>query len=208
MRRATACRLRWVSRTTVWSTAFFPHNGRAYSSSTRTEPVGRFAEVLEWNSLVQDSALEPRYLLAFLFEFDLSEISPFLRSAENNTIEIWQDMLEEGIRPALSTYFRVIKGLMRTNRLSELLYFFQDMKHRGFLPTTGLYNMAIYACGNAKEIEKAYVFSSFWDEGILTCMHYRYALYEEMERYQVPRELATYGSLLRACARCGEFERA
>ena len=98
-------------------------------------------------------------LIAFVFELGLSEFFPFLRSAENNTIEIWQDMLEEGIQPALSTYFRVIKGLMRTNRLSELLYFFQDMKHRGFLPTTGLYNMAIYACGNAKEIEKAYVFS-------------------------------------------------
>lgn len=104
--------------------------------------------------------------------------------------DVYEDMQLDGVRPIRNTFHTLITGCMKSQRLQDAVYFFDEMKAMGLQPDIVLYNCIISTCGQANQIERAFQVAA------------------EMEATGIKPTDRTFLALLNACGTAGRVEEA
>eukprot|EP00897_Mesotaenium_endlicherianum_P008385 jgi/Mesen1/7575/ME000392S06834 len=104
--------------------------------------------------------------------------------------DVYEDLLMDGLQPDRDTFHLAIPACMRTNRLQDAFYFFEEMKSTGMVPDLSLYNCIISTCGQCMQPDRAFQVA------------------EEMETMGIQPKLRTFVALLNACGSAGRVEEA
>jgi pentatricopeptide repeat protein len=178
---------------------------------------GRHSAMLTFYKAVQ----ERRILLSTsVYNFMLSSLQK--KSFHGKVIDLWLEMVEEGVPPNEFTYTLVVSSYAKQGFKEEALKAFGEMKSLGFVPEEVTYSSVISLSVKAGDWEKAIgLYEDMRSQGIVpsnyTCatmlsLYYKtenypkaLSLFADMERNKIPADEVIRGLIIRIYGKLGLF---
>jgi len=164
---------------------------------------------------------ERRILLSTsVYNFMLSSLQK--KSFHGKVIDLWLEMVEEGVPPNEFTYTLVVSSYAKQGFKEEALKAFGEMKSLGFVPEEVTYSSVISLSVKAGDWEKAIgLYEDMRSQGIVpsnyTCatmlsLYYKtenypkaLSLFADMERNKIPADEVIRGLIIRIYGKLGLF---
>ncbi|KAF5730779.1 pentatricopeptide repeat-containing protein [Tripterygium wilfordii] len=179
---------------------------------------GQHKAMLSFHSAVQERGV---MLSVAVYNFILSSLQK--KSLHGKVIEIWKQMVVNGVAPNNFTFTVIVSSLVKEHHYEEALRTFNEMKNLGLVPEEVIYSLLISLStktGNWDQALKLYedmrslaiVPSNFTCASLLT-MYYKIgdyskalSLFSEMGRNKIAADEVIYGLLIRIYGKLGLYE--
>ncbi|CAA7044947.1 unnamed protein product [Microthlaspi erraticum] len=178
---------------------------------------GRHSAMLTFYKAVQERRL---VLSTSVYNFMLSSLQK--KSLHEKVIDLWLEMVEEGVPPTEFTYTLVVSSYAKQGFNEDALQVFGEMKSLGFVPEEVTYSLVIGLSVKAGDWDQAVgLYEDMRSHGITpsnyTCasmlsLYYKtenypkaLALFADMERFRIPADEVIRGLIIRIYGKLGLF---